>query len=119
MSKYASYDAKVIELTQGNIDNDHFYMREARNMIPHDAIGGSNEALAGNPVAVTFVPGSAIETDFDDEKKFFRKRGPVGEFFRLTGAEAGDFVLLTKITERQFEIRLLKTLLVQRAKDTT
>lgn len=108
MSKYASYDAKVIELTQGNINNDHFYKREARDMIPHDAIGGSNEALAGKPVIMTFVPSGAIETDFDDEKKFLRKRGPVGEFFRLTGAAAGDFVLLTKIAERKFEIRLLK-----------
>jgi hypothetical protein len=108
MSKYASYDAKVIELTQGCIDNDYFNLIAARTMIPNDAIGGSNGAFAGKPVSVTFIPGSAIETDFDDKKKFFRKRGPVGEFFKLTGAAAGDFVLLTKITERQFEIRLLK-----------
>jgi hypothetical protein len=108
MSKYASYDAKVIELTQGNINNDHFYMKEARDLIPHDAIGGSNEASAGRSVTVTFVPGGPVETDFDDEKKFFRKRGPVREFFGLTKAMAGDFVLLTKTAERQFEVRLLK-----------
>lgn len=108
MSKYASYDAKVIELTQGNINNNHFYMREARSLIPHDAIGGSNEASAGSLVSVTFFPGSKIETDFDDEKKFFRKRAPVGEFFRLTGAEPGDYVLLTKKADRHFEVRLLK-----------
>ncbi|AVX02578.1 hypothetical protein MXMO3_00030 [Maritalea myrionectae] len=109
MSEYASYDAKVIELTQGNINNDHFYMREACDLIPRDAIGGSNEALAGKPVTVTFVPGGSIDTDFDDEKKFFRRRGPVGEFFKLSFAEAGDFVLVTKMTEREFEVRLLKT----------
>lgn len=108
MSKYASYDAKVIELTQGNINNNHFYMREARSLIPHDAIGGSNEASAGNLVSVTFVPGRKIETDFDDEKKFFRKRAPVGEFYGLTEAKAGDFVLLTKKTDRHFEVRLIK-----------
>lgn len=108
MSKYASYDAKVIELTQGCIDNDYFNLMAARSLIPHDAIGGSNEALAGKTVSVTFAPGGAIDTDFDDAKKFFRKRGPVGNFFKLTGAAAGDFILLTKIAERKFEIRLLK-----------
>lgn len=108
MKTYASYDAKVIELTQGNIDNDHFYMKEARHLIPVDAIGGSNKAAAGKPVTVTFVPGDTIETDFDNDKKFFRARSPVGAFFRLAGAVAGDCVLLTKTADRHFEVRLLK-----------
>lgn len=108
MSKYASYDAKVIELTQGCIDNDYFNLMAARSLIPHDSIGGSNEALAGKPVSVTFIPGAAVQTDFDGKKKFFRTRGAVGEFFKLAGAKAGDFVILTKVSDRHFEVRLLK-----------
>ena len=80
-------------LTQGNIDNHHFYMRNFVHRFPDDLIGGSNKAQAAPRTALVDWGGPApVETDIDGQKLFFRRRGWVRRFFADNGAEAGDVV---------------------------
>lgn len=50
-----------IRLTEGNLRNNHFYMRTAESLLPSDCIGGSNKSDLGKPIRVTFEPGPSIE----------------------------------------------------------
>ena len=105
MRRTKSYDAKLIEVTQGNIDNSHIYLRSALALVPEDAIGGTNAASPGKQIAVTFVPGSSVKTDLPADKLFLRCRSEVGEFFRRANVTDGDFVLFIKRGAREFEVR--------------
>jgi hypothetical protein len=107
MAKTQSYDAKVIEVTGGNIRHNHIYLRSALNLIPDDAIGGTNATSLGRPITVTLVPGGAVETDLPEDKLFLRCRSEVGAFFAAARVNEGDFVLFTRLGEREYEIRRL------------
>jgi hypothetical protein len=79
------------EITQGNIDNNHIYLRSFFEKFPADAIGGSNRASAAQrEIAVDWGGATVVMTDLDGQKKFFRKRGWIREFFERQGARAGD-----------------------------
>lgn len=97
----ASLDAGTTEwkfigttvLTQGNINNSHFYLRDVWTVFPDDCIGGSNmAAVAVRSVTVSWGADLAETTDIDGQKKLFRKRGWVREFFNQNDAQAGDQV---------------------------
>lgn len=109
-SRTPTFDAKIIELTAGNIRNDHIYLREALHLVPADSIGGTNKDAPGEPVSVTFIPGDTVQTDIDSDKKFLRCRGPVRDFFERSGAQPGDEAIFIRRGEREFEVRLLKKL---------
>jgi hypothetical protein len=95
------------ELTEGNIDNHHFYLRRFFDRFPEDAVGGSNRtACASRTVLVDWGHGVPIETDLDGEKKFFRKRGWVRAFFDRTGARAGDCVLVEETAPYRYRVTL-------------
>lgn len=93
-----------IPLTQGNINNHHFYLRHALDMLPRDCIGGSNRASPGRPVVVIFEPGPVVETDVDGDKRALRNRGAVRTFFEQSGCLAGDSVRFTRLGERQYRV---------------
>jgi hypothetical protein len=45
-------------------------------------------------------------TDLDGQKKFFRKRGWVREFFAITGAKAGDQVVVNLVGPYRYRVSL-------------
>ena len=95
------------EITQGNIDNDHIYLRSFFAKFPADAIGGSNRASAARrEIAVDWGNGAAVMTDLDGAKRFFRKRGWIREFFARNGARAGDMVTVEEITPYSYRVAL-------------
>jgi hypothetical protein len=102
-----TYDAKVIEVTGGNLRNNHIYLRSALDLIPKDAIGGTKADEPGVPIKVNFVPGVSVKTDLPSDKLFLRCRSEVGDFFGRAGVKEGNFVVLTKLADRHFEIRKL------------
>ena len=108
MERAKSFDAKVIEVTAGNLRNNHIYLRTAVGLFPHDCIGGSNETRLGKPIRVSFVPGLPVETDIPEDKLIFRRRAEVGDFFQKSGIAAGEFVIVTRVSERDFEVRRLR-----------
>ena len=95
------------EITQGNIDNDHIYLRTFFDKFPADAIGGSNRASAAQrEISVDWGGGTVVMTDLDGAKRFFRKRGWIREFFARQGAQAGDMVMVEEIGPYRYRVVL-------------
>ncbi|MBV9548909.1 MAG: hypothetical protein JO256_04470 [Alphaproteobacteria bacterium] len=98
-----------VELTDGNVRNDHIYLRDVLSFFPANAVGGSNEtSAASSTISVEFSPGERVETDIDGDKLILRKRGPVRDFFSRSGAKGGDVVLITKLSDTEFKFELAK-----------
>lgn len=97
-----------IELTAGNITHKHFYWRAVRHLLPADAIGGSNEALAGVPITVAFAQGDVVESDIAGDKMILRDRAAVRRFFEREDAREGDSVVLRRTGERCFAVALAR-----------
>lgn len=93
------------EITQGNIDNNHIYLRSFFEKFPADAIGGSNRASAAQrEIAVHWGGNTVVMTDLDGAKKFFRKRGWIREFFDRHGVRAGDTVTVEEIAPYSYRV---------------
>ena len=96
-----------VTLTQGNLDNSHFYLRQLLPAFPRGSIGGSNKAAQAKRLLSIHWGGSEpAVTDIDGSKKLFRARGWVGLFFARTKARAGDSVLLVKTGVDQYQVSL-------------
>lgn len=99
------------EITQGNIDHNHIYLRSFFEKFPADAIGGSNRASAAQrEVAVDWGSNTVVMTDLDGAKKFFRKRGWIREFFERYGVRAGDMVTIEEIAPYNYRVALQRRL---------
>ena len=98
-----------VELSQGNLNNGHFYLNRMGDFFPPDAVGGSNALSAGNPVDVVFETGETVSCDIAGDKMILRDRGATARFFDTTGAREGDLVLVEKQDGRRFSVRLLRT----------
>lgn len=102
-------DAKVIgevEITQGNIDHNHIYLRGFFDRFPADAVGGSNRAAkAPREISIDWGQDN-VWTDLDGSKKFFRARGWIGSFFRINEAKAGDMITVEETAPYQYRVRI-------------
>jgi len=97
------------QLTQGNIDNHHIYLREFFAAFPADAIGGSSSAqAAARQITVDWGGPDPAETDLDGQKKFFRKRGWVRTFFAQNRATAGQTVVVEEVGAYRYRVRLIR-----------
>ncbi len=98
-----------VEITQGNIDNNHIYLRSFFDRFPEDAVGGSNRhEKAARELTVDWGCGAPVHTDLDGSKRFFRARGWIRNFFELNHAAPGDRVLVEEIGPYAFRVRLAK-----------
>ncbi|WP_232055909.1 hypothetical protein [Tuwongella immobilis] len=96
--------SRYITITQGNIDNQHIYLRDCLELFPDDVFGGTDESqIAPRTVCVEYGS-SVVETDIDREKGIFRRRGWVREFFADTRATAGDRILLEQLTPYRYRV---------------
>jgi DNA polymerase-3 subunit epsilon len=76
-------------------------------MFPADVIGGSSkDTAAQREVAVDWGGSVAVQTDLDETKKFFRKRGWVRDFFQRNGITAGDIVMVEETARYNYRVRL-------------
>ncbi len=99
-----------VEITQGNIDNNHIYLRSFFDRFPEDAIGGSNrQEKAARDVTVDWGGGAPVRTDLDGSKRFFRARGWIRNFFELNDAAPGDRVILEETGPYAYRVRLAKS----------
>lgn len=94
-----------IRLTEGNLRNNHFYLRTAQSLLPSDCIGGSNKSDLGKPIRVTFEPGPSVDCDVAGDKMILRARAQVGDFFERSGSRAGDTLRFMRVGEREFLVR--------------
>ncbi|MCA0405123.1 MAG: hypothetical protein LCH39_03100 [Proteobacteria bacterium] len=96
-----------VVLTEGNIVNNHIYLRSFFDRFPADAVGGSNKAaLARRELTVDWGGGEPVQTDLDGSKKFFRARGWIGTFFKQNRAKAGDRVIIDETGPYRYRVRL-------------
>ncbi len=97
----------VIELTPGNIRNNHIYLATVMNFFPSSCIGGSSiEACAPQMLELDIGFGEPIETDIDGspKKKIFRKRAWVRQFFERNELKPGDKVVIERTREFRYHI---------------
>ena len=96
-----------VVLTEGNIANNHIYLRSFFDRFPADSVGGSNKAaLARRELTVDWGGGEPVQTDLDGSKKFFRARGWIGAFFKQNRATAGDRVIIDETGPYRYRVRL-------------
>lgn len=99
------------EITQGNLDNSHIYLRSFFEKFPADAVGGSNRASsAQREISVDWGGGAVVMTDLDGKKRFFRKRGWIREFFERHGVRAGDVVTVEEVAPYSYRVALQRPL---------
>lgn len=98
-----------VTITDGNIANNHIYLRSFFDRFPADAVGGSNKAnVARRELTINWGGPEPVVTDLDGSKKFFRARGWIGAFYKLNRAKAGDRVLVEQTAPYRYEVRLQK-----------
>ena len=99
----------IIELTQGNLNNDHLYLTAIYDLFPDAAKGGSSDTDPGSLLLeVHSGIGEPVHTDIAGDKKIFRKRAWVGEFFRVHRLSAGDKVVVEKTGPARFHVYPLR-----------
>ncbi len=98
----------VVSLTQGNLNNDHFYLREHLAFFPADAVGAAHQRDGtGVPLQVHFAGApEPVETDIaGGNKLFFRTRAATGEFFRRFACQPGDEIVIERVGAREYRVR--------------
>ena len=100
----------LIPLSEGNIRNNHFYLRSALDRFPADVIGGSNKTqMAMRTVVIDWGGAAPAQTDIDGQKKFFRSRGWIRSFFEANQAQPGDRVRLEQTGPYTYRVELKKS----------
>lgn len=96
-------------LTEGNIKNNHFYLRGFINQFPDDIIGRSNkQSLASQMVDVDWAGERLSKTDIDGSKLFFRDRASTKAFFNTFKAAPGDVVQVYETAPYAYRVELKK-----------
>ena len=95
--------ARRLTVTQGNLNNNHLYLKNALDLFPSDVLGGPGRAQAGRAVRVEWNAES-VETDIVRARNIFRRRGWIGKFFAANGITAGDQVLLEQLGPYRFRV---------------
>lgn len=97
---------RELTVTEGNLRHHHLYLRPVIDLIPTDALGGSNVQAKANKTVRVYYGTDFIDTDVVREKQMFRRRRWIRLFFSLYEVKAGDIVLLEQMSPYVF--RLLK-----------
>ena len=96
----------VIQLTKGNLNNNHIYLRKHLDFFPADAIGAANARDGtGTPLTLHFagLP-EPVDTDIVGDKKLFRCRGPWREFFAHHRLAEGDCVAIERLSAYEYRV---------------
>lgn len=103
-------DTRTITLTQGNINNGHFYLRDIKDWLPADVIGGSNQASrAPRTMTINWGGGAPAVSDVSGDKMIFRSRAWVRAFFERFALAAGDEIHINKTSEYVINISVAST----------
>lgn len=97
------------ELNEANLKNNHFYLTPFLGRFPTDMIGGTNErSLASHPALIDWGGPLPVETDIPSDKKMFRRRGWVRQFFADNDAAPGDRVRIHQTAPYRYRVTLVK-----------
>lgn len=100
----------IIEINQPNLDHHHLYLSSIYELFPASAIGGASEAdQAPQLLEVHSGIGSPVTTDIAGDKKIFRRRAWVREFFAVHQLKAGDKVVVELTGPYRFHVYPLRS----------
>lgn len=98
-----------VVLTQGNVNNNHFYLPREGEFFPAVMWGGNNKSNEGTKAVFQFQGiEHPVETDIDGSKRILRSRGVIGAFFKLHQLNAGDEVVITRKSNFSFIVGFKK-----------
>lgn len=95
-----------IEITAGNLKNNHFYLRSFLDRFPKELIGGRDRPNAVLARLETDDARFATTTDICPTHRFFRDRCWTRSFFERSGAASGDSVAVHEIGPYRYQISL-------------
>ena len=95
-----------VSVTKGALENNFINVSSHLDFFPKDAIGAENaEDGEGKKLRLHFAGlADIVETDIPVDKKNFRVRGSVGEFFRLNQVKVGDEVVIEKLSKYEYKV---------------
>ena len=98
----------TVSITQGNITNNHIYLRNVFDRFPPEAIGGSNQgAAADREITIDWGGTSPVQTDLDGTKKIFRKRGWIRDFFERKQVAPGTIISIDQTGPLRYRLSLV------------
>ncbi len=100
---------RMIELTQGNLNNNHLYLSGVIDFFPEESIGGPNGTELGTALEIHCGIAQPVLTDIAGDKKIFRKRSWVGEFFRAHSLSAGSKIIIEKTGINRYHVYPMRT----------
>jgi hypothetical protein len=89
--------SRLLTVMQGNINNNHLYLRSIVDLFPADVFGGANSSQAAPRTIQVLWGDEAVDTDIDRTKSIFRRRGWMARFFKENCIQAGDQVVLEQL----------------------
>ena len=96
-----------VEVTEGNLKNNHFYLRSFLHRLPDDLVGGRD--LATPVMAAVEADGMRpTSTDICPRHRFFRDRSWTRQFFANSDAEPGDTVRVHQLAPYRYKVSLNK-----------
>ncbi|MET4693616.1 hypothetical protein [Endozoicomonas lisbonensis] len=94
-----------VVITQGNLNNNHIYVRNVVELFPPECFGGSNRReLASQLITLHLDKAETVKCDIDGTKKIFRDRRAIGQFLKLNNFVANDKVLIKRIADLEYEL---------------
>jgi hypothetical protein len=99
-------DRIVIPLTQGNLNNNHVYLRGHLDFFPSDTIGAANARDGQGALLTVHFAGlpEVVETDIAAGKDLFRRRGPWRKFFAHHCLQPGDSVAIERLSPYEYRV---------------
>jgi hypothetical protein len=96
---------KLITLTAGSIKNTYVGTALIADLIPDDAIGGSNKTQrALKTISVDYGGGLVSHTDVDGTKQILRDRKTFSAFIKRHLLQEGDQVSVTRIGSHALKV---------------
>lgn len=96
-----------IEVSQGNLNNHHLYLRRHLNFFPADAVGPANSDDGEGRLLMIHFEGLEDATTTDiagGNKLFLRDRASWRKLYATHGLRAGDRVSIKRIGEYEYAI---------------
>jgi hypothetical protein len=97
----------LITLTQGNINNNHFYIPRNTKLFAESVWGGKNKQELGSQVEWHFKGlDYAVNSDIDGSKRILRNRSAVKAFYKLHKASAGEELRIRRSDVGNYSVSL-------------
>src|SRR5689334_22112045 len=105
MSANPSDRRRLLRITEGNLRNNHLYVKGHYDFFPPDIVGGAKRSKPNGGTIELLIDGlkKPVSTDIGSDAKtgrprgFFRCRSEVGKFFKLHKVTAGSEVALERL----------------------